>query len=158
MKFFETKVETAYKTWEVHSCAEHSAIRIHFLGLNEAGWIKLQFDPRFANNDAIMAEALQSACINMAHPDEELDVIGKAARFSKAEDSNSVTVEAEDIKVFLNHLSWLNCITEADSQLISADLSNSHIQPLENSNVSKTTLSCLPDENLSTDHHQSFVH
>lgn len=158
MNFFTTKVEIVLKTWEVHSCEEHSALRIHFLGLNEAGWIKLQFAPRFANNDAIMAHAIKSACINMANPDEESDVIGKAARFSKSDDGNSVIVEAEDVKVFLNHLSWLNCITEDDSQLISADLSNPHIKPLENSSVSKTTLSFLQDENLSSDRHQSFVH
>lgn len=156
MNFFTTKVEIVLQTWEVHSSEEHSALKVHFLGLNEAGWIKLKFDPRFAS-DAIMAQALESACINMAHPDEESDVIGKAARFIKAEDSNSVIVEAEDVKVLLNHLTWLNCITEDDSRLISADLSNPHTKSLENSNVSNKTLPLLQDENHRTDLHQSFV-
>ena len=37
MNLFATKVEIVLKTWEVHSCAVHSALTIHFLGLNEAG-------------------------------------------------------------------------------------------------------------------------
>ena len=159
MKFFETKVETAYKTWDVHSETEHSALKMHFLGLNEAGWIILQLDPRFTDNPEI-AYAIRSACINMANPDEESDVVGKESSLRNVKNSNSVIIEvkAEDFETLLIHLSYVNCITQEDANLISTELRSLHNELLNNSSAQIPTISLITDENHCTDHQRSFVH
>lgn len=157
MKFFSTKVEATLITWDVHSVTEHSVLSVNLLGLNEAGWIMLRFNPRYDKN-ATMAKAVKSSCINMANPDEESGLIGKSSRFSKVDDTNSAIVEAEDINDLLNHLSSCNCITKEDAQLIAADINKLAEGSLENSTTSTKTLPHLHDENLSKDQGQNFVH
>ncbi len=160
MKFFATKVENALNTWEVHSQTEHSALNIHFLGLNKAGWIILQLDPRFADNP-IMAYAIRSACINMANPDEESGVVGKVSKLSNVNGSNSVIVEVEanDAEALLRQLSYgVNCITEEDANFISAELRSLHNKLVDNNSAPKPTPSLIEDDQQNSDHQQSLVH
>ncbi len=158
MKFFATKVETAYKTWDVHSETEHSALKVHFLGLNDADWIILQLDPRFADSPEI-AYAIQTASINMANPDEESDVVGRESYLRNVKNSNSVIIEvkAEDFETLFTHLSYVNCITEEDANLISTELRSLHSEPL-NSSTESPTASLQTNENHCTDHQKSLVH
>jgi hypothetical protein len=157
MNFFATKVEATLKTWDVHSETEHSALTVDFLGLNEAGWIMLQFNPRFTNN-GIMARAIGSICIDMANPDEESDLDGKSSRITDVEGTNSVVIEAEDKDDLLNHLSTCRCITKEDAQLISTDITELLRTSLENTRISTKTSSFLHDENLNNDQSHNFVH
>ncbi len=157
MNFFATKVEITPTTWEVHSKTEHSAVTVEFLGLNEEGWITLQFNPRVANSD-IMAQALLSACVNMANPDKDSCVIGKMSGYGKIDDSNSVIVEAEDLTSFFNELTCCNCITKEDAELISKEIRELSKIPVDNTSVSTAPISVLRDENHSSDQQHSFVH
>jgi len=157
MNFFAKKIEVTPKTWDLHSKTEHSALTVEFLGLNEAGWIVLQFNPRFAN-DGIMARAIGSICIDMANPDEESDIDGKSSRITDLEGTNSVIIEAEDKDALLNHLSSCKCITKQDAQLISTDIGKHLQRPLENISIPTNQASLLHKENLSSDQSQNFVH
>lgn len=65
-----------------------------------------------------MANALQSACIDMANPDEDSDTQPKSAKLCNKDGDCSTIVEAEDLPAFLNHLTYCKCITAMDAKLI----------------------------------------
>lgn len=157
MNFFKKQVEVTLRTWDVHSETDHSALTIDFLGLNEAGWITLQINPRFANKGT-MARAVGSTCINMANPDEESGLDGKSSRITDVKGTNSVVVEAEDKDDLLNHLSSCRCITKEDAQLISSDIAKLLQRPVENSIISTKTSPSLHHQNLSNDQRHNVVH
>ena len=72
----------------MHCESEHSALEIHFLGLNDARWMKQELDPRFAHSPEI-AYAIQTTRINMANPDEESETI---AFYVSADSTLSITM------------------------------------------------------------------
>lgn len=149
MKFFSKEVEFEPLYWDTHSQTAHSAATILYLGLNEAGWTKLQLQPRSDNEEGAMATALQSVCIDMVNPDEESDTQPNPYKLINAKDYSSTTVEVENVVVFLDHLVYSRCITENDAKSIS-DALNKHHKQAEQCNTPATSALTETKENVDT--------
>ncbi len=148
MKFFN-KVEFKPLSWDTHSQTAHSATTIVYLGLNEAGWTKLQLKPRSDNQEGSMATALQSVCIDMVNPDEESDTQPNPYTLINAKDYSSTTVEVENVVVFLDHLVYSRCITANDAESIS-DALNKHHKQAEQCSTPATFAPTEAKENVDT--------